>query len=57
MNSDVTPDETIAKGEPEAHEAPVAIERREAVHRIGKFAAYVAPAMLALVSTRNAAGS
>ncbi len=28
-------------------------DRREALRRIGKYTAYVAPAMLALVSTRN----
>jgi hypothetical protein len=31
----------------------VSDDRREALRRIGKYTAYVAPAMLALVSTRN----
>jgi hypothetical protein len=34
-------------------EAKISDERREAMRKIGKYTAYVAPAMLALVSTRN----
>ncbi|MEO8007807.1 MAG: hypothetical protein ABI728_04720 [Betaproteobacteria bacterium] len=57
MNSDDRPNETAGESQPGSHEAQVDSERREAMRRIGKYTAYVAPAMLALVNTRNAAAS
>ncbi len=57
MNPDKKPDEAVRESEPALREPEVSGDRREAMRRIGKYTAYVAPAMLALVSTRNAAGS
>lgn len=57
MNPENTPDELATESETALPEAKASGERREAMRRIGKYAAYVAPAMLALVSTRGAAGS
>jgi hypothetical protein len=57
MNSEKNSDNATRDDEPVLPEPEVSGDRREAMRRIGKYTAYVAPAMLALVSTRNAAGS
>ncbi len=38
-------------------DAAVSIQRREAMRKMGSYGAYVAPAMLALLYSRNAAAS
>lgn len=57
MNPDKEPDEAARKSETASREPEVSDDRREAMRRIGKYTAYVAPAMLALVHSRNAAAS
>lgn len=57
MDSEKTTDETVAQSEQPLPEPKVSGDRREAMRRIGAYTAYVAPAMLALVSSRNVAAS
>jgi hypothetical protein len=57
MDSERKSDEAVRESEPTLREPKVLRDRREAMRKIGKYTVYVAPAMLALVSTRNAAGS
>jgi hypothetical protein len=49
--------EAVPQGEPSPDRQEVSQDRREAMLKLGKYSAYVAPAMLALVATRNAAAS
>lgn len=55
MNAEKKTDEVSVGSENEVQGPDVSPSRREAISKIGKYAAYVAPAMLALVSTRSAA--
>lgn len=57
MSSEKNSNNAARDSEPVLPEPEVSNDRREVLRRIGKYTAYVAPAMLALVSTRNAAGS
>ncbi len=57
MNSEKNSNNAARDSVPVLPEPEVSGDRREALRRIGKYSAYVAPAMLALVSTRNTAGS
>jgi hypothetical protein len=57
MNSEKKSDEAARESEPTLQEPKVLRDRRETMRKIGKYAAYVAPAMLALVHSRNAAAS
>jgi hypothetical protein len=57
MNPDKKPDQAEQKNATAPREPEVPGGRREAMRRIGKYTAYVAPAMLALVHSRNAAAS
>lgn len=53
MNPEKEFDAWAPEGQSTSAAQQVSDDRREALRRIGKYTAYVAPAMLALVSTRN----
>ena len=50
----LTEEGTVGSGE--NPEALISMERRDAIRKLGKYAAYVAPAMIALTSTNSSAG-
>lgn len=57
MNTEKVLDAGARESQSASQAQQVSDDRREALRRIGKYTAYVAPAMLALVSTRNHAAS
>ena len=52
-----TPDRESGTATGEDGEQALSPERREALRRLGKYGAYVAPAMLAMVLSKNAIAS
>ena len=58
MNQDEsTPDRDTRAATGEDADQALSPERREALRRLGKYGAYVAPAMLAMVLSKNAIAS